>query len=100
MAKEKLAFISNLSNQANMCSAENSELFQLNVVIAVGLEYLGRNQQPRMKTPLSISIAQTGEMDISGLDGVTISDEHIRVHADRKVTHSSDQQPSNKKGGS
>ncbi|MCW3490610.1 hypothetical protein [Dethiobacter alkaliphilus] len=84
-------FISNLSNQANMNSAETSELYQLNVVIAIGLEHLGASQQSRLKTPLSISVNRTGELDISGLDGVTVSDEHIRVHADRKVTKSPDQ---------
>ncbi|EEG78969.1 hypothetical protein [Dethiobacter alkaliphilus] len=91
MNRTRKTFVSNLSNQANMNSTETSELYQLNVVIAIGLEHLDTSQQLRLKTPLSISVNRTGELDISGLDGVTVSDDNIRVHADRKVTKSPDQ---------
>ena len=88
MQQNKLIYLCNLSNEANMCQAEQTTLCLLNICALIGVDYLRQGTLVKQKMPLTITIDHTGELTIDGIDGVTINDEHIRVHSDRKVTQS------------
>jgi len=88
MQKGKLIFLGNLSNEANLCVTQNTELYQLNVAVIIGVNQLRESVFSRTKVPLAIEIGEKGEIEIQGLDGLTVNDENIRIYSDRKMTQS------------
>ncbi|HZK25866.1 MAG TPA: hypothetical protein VFC74_10860 [Oscillospiraceae bacterium] len=88
MQKSKLVYLSNLSNEANMCQARTTTLYQLNVGVLIGVDYLRESALAKQKIPLAITIDKMGDLTIEGIDGITINDEHLRMHSDRKITDS------------
>lgn len=90
MKKNRMALLNNLSNQANACATEKTKLTQMNILVLIGLGDAFEDKPSRCRAPLSVTVDQNGDMEIHGVDGVTISDDHIRVYTDRKVTRSPD----------
>jgi|GEM_PF-2513079 hypothetical protein len=90
MSKNRIVTLGNLSNEANMHASRETKLLQLNTVIFAGLDSLRANRYLRRKLPLSVALDKSGALEISGIEGISLSDDRIRIHSDRKVTTSSD----------
>lgn len=88
MQKGRLIFLGNLSNEANVCAAHTTEVFQLNAAIIIGINHLREGSFSRIKVPLEINIGKNGEIEIEGINDLTVDDENIRIYSDRKVTQS------------
>ncbi len=83
----KFPTVINLSNQANLCEANKTELSQLNLVVILGLKHLNHYEDNRDETPISIKIKKSGEVELSGIDENMLNDnENVRVYSDKKVS--------------
>ncbi|WP_041605924.1 hypothetical protein [Halothermothrix orenii] len=86
--KKKLSL--NLSNQANFSGVFKTDLFQVNYVFVIGLDYLNKNiHHDKKKIPLTFKFNKNNELEIEGING-TINDDSIKIYTDRKVTESQD----------
>lgn len=88
MKLNELATIQNLCSQGNIAKSNKSQISQYNYIVMIGLEYLNDNIKDTKNLPISISVYNTGELEISGLDESIIDNkDSIRIHSEKKVTH-------------
>ncbi|NLZ93149.1 MAG: hypothetical protein GX922_03905 [Firmicutes bacterium] len=88
MQNDKLIFLGNLSNEGNLCAVKETELLQLNIAVLIGVNQLQKGIFSRTKIPLVIEVGEKGEVEIQGMDGLTVNDENIRIYSDRKIIQS------------
>lgn len=92
---ENNSLSANLSNQANLNNSRKTELSQFNFVVALGLGYLNKSADLKLKNrvdrkiPVNIHINKSGELELNGLND-NISDENIKIYTDKKETYSED----------
>ncbi len=89
--KNKLSTILNLSNQANLCDSQKTNLSQFNFILMVGLESISNINSTggRNKIPLSVNITKSGEIEINGIDECALNNKkNIRIYSDKKITQS------------
>lgn len=92
MLKQKdISTAFNFSNQANYSNDSYAELYQCNIAVIFGEEYLNSNDAANTKIPLSIRVSKSRELEISSIDGEIISNENnITMYSDVKVSKSED----------
>ena len=91
MDDNRISTIMNLSSQANIAKAKQSNLSQFNFVIILGIESIGNPHKCLKKIPITINISKDVELDITGMEGTAVNDEKdIRIYCDRKVTNTSE----------
>lgn len=84
----KITTLINLSNQANLCKTNKTDISQFNFVVLIGLKYL-RQKKESPKIPVSININKDGEMEIGGIDVDTLMNENnVKIYTDKKITRS------------
>ncbi|NLM98147.1 MAG: hypothetical protein GX175_11170 [Halanaerobiaceae bacterium] len=87
MKKENLAL--NLSNQGNLCQAENTALTQYNFVVIFEPCFPHQSEPEiksfeREKTPVSIFLSKSGELILDGISNISADD--IQIYTDKKTS--------------
>lgn len=99
MEDSRSAVALNLSNQSNMYRAKNTDLFQMNTVIMLGLsalDFIGSDDGEYI--PVSFTIEKSGDVTISGIDIETIDEDDVYIHYDKKFTVSEKTESDNIQG--